>query len=50
MVIDLEAPVFFFGQASLHLEQTFLVTAEGSTPLLAQERSTPHVPPELGRL
>jgi Xaa-Pro aminopeptidase len=41
MVINLEAPVFRFGDTSLHVEQTFLMTERGAEPLLPQERARP---------
>lgn len=44
MVINLEAPLYLAGVASLHLEQTFRVTPAGPQPLVHQDRSRPFVP------
>ena len=44
MVINLEAMVFMPGVASPHIEQSFLVTAEGSRPLVLQDRTEPLQP------
>ena len=44
MVINLEAPLYLSGAASLHLEQTFLVTAAGGQPLVPLERRQPFQP------
>lgn len=41
MVINLEAPLFLPGIASLHVEQTFLVTGGGAEPLVEQPRERP---------
>jgi Xaa-Pro aminopeptidase len=47
MVINLEAMTFMPGVASPHIEQSFVVTAEGCRPLCPQDRSGP-VRPEAG--
>ena len=44
MVINLEAPIFMPGVASLHLEETLIVTDSGCQPLTRQSRSTPFIP------
>jgi Xaa-Pro aminopeptidase len=44
MVINLEAPLFMPGVGSLHIEDTYLVTATGYRPLVAQERSKVFIP------
>ncbi len=44
MVLNLEAMVSLAGIASLHIEQSFVVTPEGSRPLVAQDRSQPVQP------
>ena len=44
MVLNLEAMVSLAGIASLHIEQSFVVTPEGSRPLVAQDRSQPAQP------
>jgi Xaa-Pro aminopeptidase len=44
MVINLEAPLFMAGVGSLHIEETYLVTAHGYQPLVAQERSRVFIP------
>lgn len=41
MVINLEAPIFMPGVGSVHIEQSFVITGNGSRPLIAQERSQP---------
>ena len=41
MVINLEAMTFMPGVASPHIEQTFIVTADGCRPLCPQDRSGP---------
>jgi Xaa-Pro dipeptidase len=41
MVINLEAPLLTPGVRSVHCEQTFVVTATGSRPLIAQDREAP---------
>ena len=41
MVVNLEAPLFTFGVRSVHCEQTFVITADGCRPLVAQDRETP---------
>ena len=38
MVVNLEVPVFRRGVDSMQTEQTFVVTAQGSRPLVRQER------------
>jgi Xaa-Pro dipeptidase len=43
MVVNLEAPVFAIGGWSAHCERSFVVTADGSRPLVAQDRSAPLV-------
>ena len=44
MVINLEAGVFMPGIASLHIEQSFVVTSDGSRLLVPQDRSRPFIP------
>ncbi len=44
MVVNLEAPLFMPGVGSLHIEESFLVTADGNRPLVAQERHMPVIP------
>ncbi len=39
MVINLEVPIFMAGLGSVHTEQSFVVTPNGSRPLIAQDRS-----------
>lgn len=46
MVINLESALFLTGVASLHTEQSFVVTDEGSQPLVRQDRSEPFIPSE----
>ena len=41
MVVNLEAPLFTLGVRSVHCEQTFVITAEGCRPLVAQDREAP---------
>jgi Xaa-Pro aminopeptidase len=41
MVVNLEAPVLTPGVRSVHCEQTFVITAEGCRPLVAQDREHP---------
>jgi Xaa-Pro aminopeptidase len=41
MVVNLELPLFLFGVGSLHMEQTFLVTADGYRRLDSSEPMTP---------
>jgi Xaa-Pro aminopeptidase len=43
MVLNLEAAIFMPGLASLHLEQSLVVTSQGSRALLPQDRSAPFV-------
>jgi Xaa-Pro aminopeptidase len=43
MVVNLEAPVFAIGGWSAHCERSFVVTANGSRPLIDQDRRTPIV-------
>ena len=38
MVLNLEAPLFMPGVGSLHIEQSYVVTPQGSRPLVDQER------------
>lgn len=47
MVINLEAPLFMAGVGSLHIEESYLVTSNGSRPLVAQERSQVFIPAAL---
>lgn len=44
MVLNLEAPIFLPGSASLHIEQTFVVGPQGAEPLTPQNRDTAFVP------
>jgi Xaa-Pro aminopeptidase len=44
MVVNLEAPIFLPGVASLHIEETYVITASGSRPLVPQQRSAPFIP------
>jgi Xaa-Pro aminopeptidase len=44
MVLNVEAPLFMPGLGSLHLEQSVVVTADGSRPLTPQERRQPVMP------
>jgi len=44
MVVNLEAPLFLAGVGSLHIEETYLITANGYQPLVAQERSGVFIP------
>ncbi len=44
MINNLEANVFFPALGALHMERTFIVTAEGSRPLIPQDRSAPRGP------
>ena len=44
MVINLEAGMFLPGVGSLQIEQTFIVTAAGSRPLVLQHRTQPLYP------
>jgi len=39
MVINLEVPIFMPGIGSVHTEQSFVVTRNGSRPLVPQARS-----------
>lgn len=41
MALNLEAPLFMPGVGSLHVEMSFVVTSEGSRPLLPQARRRP---------
>ena len=41
MVLCLEASLFLPGVGSLHVEKVFLVTADGSEPLVPQDRTRP---------
>jgi Xaa-Pro dipeptidase len=43
MVVNLEAPVFFGGESSVHCEQTFVITADGCRALVPQDRTVPVV-------
>lgn len=47
MVINLETPLYLVGVASLHIEQTFLVTPAGGELLVPLERSQPLQPTAL---
>lgn len=47
MVINLETPLYLVGAASLHIEQTFLVTPAGGELLVPLERSKPLHPTAL---
>ena len=44
MVLNLEAMIFAPGRASLHMEQSFVVEANGNRPLVEQDRAQPVVP------
>ena len=44
MVLNLEAMIFAPGRASLHMEQSFVVEADGNRPLVEQNRAQPVVP------
>ena len=44
MVINLEAAVFMPGVASVHIEQSFVVTSDGNRLLVPQDRSGPFIP------
>jgi len=48
MVLNLEAMVSLAGIASLHIDQSFVVTPEGSRPLVPQDRSGPLIPSTAG--
>lgn len=48
MVLNLEAMVSLAGIASLHIEQSFVVTPDGSRPLVPQDRSGPLLPSAAG--
>ena len=41
MVLNVEAPLFMPGVGSIHLEQSVVVTENGSRPLTSQDRSRP---------
>ncbi len=43
MVLNLEAPLFISGVGSLHIEQSYVVTPQGSRPLVEQHRRRPAV-------
>ena len=43
MVLNLEAPLFMPGVGSLHIEQSYVVTPQGSRPLVDQHRQRPVV-------
>jgi Xaa-Pro aminopeptidase len=43
MVVNLEAPVFFGGDSSVHCEQTFVITADACRALVPQDRAAPVV-------
>ena len=45
MVINLEAFVFLPGAGSVHMERSFVVTAESSRELIRQDRDQPHFSP-----
>ncbi len=49
MVINLEVPVFTLGIGSMQTEQSFVVTKDGSRPLIAQDRDSPVVPEEIAK-
>jgi Xaa-Pro aminopeptidase len=40
MVINLEVPLEWPGHYAVHLERSFLITAGGAEPMLAQDRSS----------
>lgn len=44
MVLNLESPLHLAGIGSVHVEQTFLVTAAGAKSLVTQDRSEPQAP------
>ncbi len=44
MVLNLEAMISMPGIGSLHIEQSFLVTPDGSRPLIPQDRTRPVMP------
>ena len=44
MVLNMEAMVFALGEASVHIEQSFVVGSEGAEPLVEQDRSGPFIP------
>ena len=44
MVLNLEAPLFMPPEASLHVEQSFLITENDAVPLVEQDRIKPVVP------
>jgi Xaa-Pro aminopeptidase len=46
MVFNLEAPLFVLGRGAVHTERSFVVTAGGAEPLVAQERGAPVAIPE----
>ncbi|MCY3902425.1 MAG: Xaa-Pro peptidase family protein [Caldilineaceae bacterium] len=48
MVLNLEAMVSLAGIASLHIEQSFVITPGGSRPLVPQDRSGPLIPSTAG--
>jgi Xaa-Pro aminopeptidase len=41
MVVNLEVPLYLFGVASLHMEQTFLITSTGARRLDSSEPTQP---------
>ncbi|MEJ2560545.1 MAG: M24 family metallopeptidase [Anaerolineae bacterium] len=41
MVLNLEVSLFMPSRGSLHIEQSFIVTAKGSRPLILQDRTRP---------
>lgn len=43
MVFNLEAPLFVLGAGAVHTERSFVVGADGSEPLVPQERDSPVV-------
>lgn len=45
MVVNLESAVFLPDVASLHIEQSYIVTPNGCRPLTFQDRETPFYPP-----
>lgn len=46
MVFNLEAPLFVLGHGAVHTERSFVVTAGGAEPLVAQERGAPVAIPD----
>jgi Xaa-Pro aminopeptidase len=44
MVLNLEVPIFMPGVASMHIEQSFVVTAGGGELLVPQDRARPFFP------